>query len=62
MTMRKLKCLGIFLFHAAAVGAGVYVCARLGLFDTALMKRRIRKKITCVERALESADKFVADL
>ncbi|MEA4912509.1 MAG: hypothetical protein VB092_07890 [Oscillospiraceae bacterium] len=60
--MCKLKTLGVVLFHAAILAGAAYACVRWGCFDTALMKRRIRKKITCVERALEHADKFVADL
>ena len=44
----------------AAVGAGLYIAWQMDLFDTQRLKRRIRKKILMLERALEDADDYVS--
>ena len=43
----------------AAIGAGLYIAYRMDLFDKQHLKRRIRKKILMLERALEDAYAFV---
>lgn len=50
------------MVSAAVLGTAAYLIIKCDCFNKNVLKRKIRNKITLLERALENADRFVVKM
>lgn len=60
--MCTVKKIGAVLVSAAVLGTAAYLIIKCDCFNKNVLKRKIRNKITLLERALENADRFVVKM